>query len=168
MSKKVLETDFPLMVPPNPPLSVHPRFVEHGRNGSLKRAYSSEELAPLHSPSSSETSDYLSDTQGPPEYHLLTTEQYHKPEPVAKHPPFRPPTHRYRIAWPVLLIGKCCKLWLADGYCYHPSHSNPQTKAVLTWYQVQLITSCIFILFNLNISCSSFCIRHEMQYILLS
>jgi len=89
MSKKVLETDFPLMVPPNPPLLVHPRFVEHGRNGSLKRAYSSEELAPLHSPSSSETSDYLSDTQGPPEYHLLSSEQYHKSEPT-----FRPPTHR--------------------------------------------------------------------------
>lgn len=90
MSKKVLETDFPLMAPPNPPLSVHPRFTEHGRNGSLRRAYSSEEVAPLHSPSSSETSDYVSDSQDPPQYLLHAGD----PHEQLKHPPFRPPTHR--------------------------------------------------------------------------
>ena len=75
MSHKVLETDFPLMVPPNPPLSVHPNPKEQGRSGSLKRAYEGEEcepLAPRGSPEQSETSDYQSEC----------------------HPPFRPPTFR--------------------------------------------------------------------------
>lgn len=107
MSKKVLETDFPLMVPPNPPLSVHPRFVEHGRNGSLKRAYSSEELAPLHSPSSSDTSDYLSDH---PEYLLQPSEQHPQQDHLVKHPPFRPPTHRHRRSEDEEMSGaaRCC------------------------------------------------------------
>ena len=46
MCELLLETDFPLMVPPNPPLAVHrllPRGQEQGRSGSLRAAYSCEE-----------------------------------------------------------------------------------------------------------------------------
>ena len=65
MSQKVLETDFPLIVPPNPPLSAH-REGEggHGRSSSLRRAYSEEEDQLLRKGGGggeSETSDYQSD-----------------------------------------------------------------------------------------------------------
>ena len=101
MAEKVLETDFPLIAPPNPPLSVHPRLVasresrEHGRNGSLKRAYSSEEVAPLHPSGGSDTSDYLSDSFAPPGYQTLPPDSAssHKTDTLSL-PPFRPPTHR--------------------------------------------------------------------------
>ena len=99
MAEKVLETDFPLIAPPNPPLSVHPRLVasrEHGRNGSLKRAYSSEEVTPLHpSGGGSDTSDYLSDSLAPPGYQTLPPDSAssHKTDTLSL-PPFRPPTHR--------------------------------------------------------------------------
>jgi hypothetical protein len=48
MSHRVLETDFPLMAPPNPPLAAHhhrllPPREAGGRNGSLRAAYSCEE-----------------------------------------------------------------------------------------------------------------------------
>ena len=47
MSHRVLETDFPLMAPPNPPLHRLMASVEGGRNGSLRAAYSCEdELLP--------------------------------------------------------------------------------------------------------------------------
>ena len=98
MAEKVLETDFPLIAPPNPPLSVHPRLVgsrEHGRNGSLKRAYSSEEVTPLHPSGGSDTSDYLSDSLAPPGYQTLPPDSAssHKTDTLSL-PPFRPPTHR--------------------------------------------------------------------------
>ena len=110
MAERVLETDFPLMAPPNPPLSVHPRVVsDPGRNGSLKRAYSSEEVsevsplrpgprecaAPRHSRESrdtSDTSDYLSDHAGPPGY--TTLPQHNSKHSSLSQPPFRPPMHR--------------------------------------------------------------------------
>ena len=101
MAERVLETDFPLIAPPNPPLSVHPRIVgDLGRNGSLKRAYSSEEVSecsPLRpvdhnsSDKTSDTSDYLSD-QAPPGYTTLPPGSKHN---SLSHPPFRPPTHRW-------------------------------------------------------------------------
>ena len=103
MAEKVLETDFPLIAPPNPPLSVHPRLLaerEHGRNGSLKRAYSSEELTPLHPGSaSSESSDYLSDRdQAPPGYQTLPPLSHSSTKTDSlKHPTFRPPSQRYWI-----------------------------------------------------------------------
>ena len=50
MAQRVLETDFPLMVPPNPPtmsMMAHrllpPEGSRGGRNGSLRAAYSCEE-----------------------------------------------------------------------------------------------------------------------------
>ena len=48
MAQRVLETDFPLMVPPNPPtMSMAHRLLppegRGGRNGSLRAAYSCEE-----------------------------------------------------------------------------------------------------------------------------
>ena len=51
MAQRVLETDFPLMVPPNPPMSMAHRILppegRGGRNGSLRAAYScDEELLP--------------------------------------------------------------------------------------------------------------------------
>ena len=51
MAQRVLETDFPLMVPPNPPMSMAHRLLppegRGGRNGSLRAAYScDEELLP--------------------------------------------------------------------------------------------------------------------------
>ena len=116
MAERVLETDFPLIAPPNPPLSVHPRIVNDlGRNGSLKRAYSSEEVSevsPLHtgvSDHGSETSDYLSDSpgqgQGPPGYATLPPDQQQQYKTNSlSHPPFRPPTHRYSFILPVSLI----------------------------------------------------------------
>ena len=111
MAERVLETDFPLIAPPNPPLSVHPRIVgDTGRNGSLKRAYSSEEVSestPLHrgnrqiSDNSevqdySDTSDYLSDCQalgpGPPGYSTLPSDHSNSLKHNSlNHPPFRPP-----------------------------------------------------------------------------
>ena len=98
MAEKVLETDFPLIAPPNPPLSVHPRLVigrEHGRNGSLKRAYSSEEVAPLRPSGGSDTSDYLSDSLAPPGYQTLPPDSLssNKTDSLSL-PPFRPPTQR--------------------------------------------------------------------------
>merc|ERR1711953_1224805 len=100
MAEKVLETDFPLIAPPNPPLSVHPRLVasrEHGRNGSLKRAYSSEEVTPLRPSGGSDTSDYLSDSLAPPGYQTLPPDSIssNKTDTLSL-PPFRPPTHRIR------------------------------------------------------------------------
>ena len=99
MAEKVLETDFPLIAPPNPPLSVHPRLLserEHGRNGSLKRAYSSEELTPLHPGSAgSDTSDYLSDSQAPPGYQTLPPGSLKSTKTDSlTQPTFRPPTQR--------------------------------------------------------------------------
>ena len=51
MAQRVLETDFPLMAPPNPPMSMAHRLLppegRGGRNGSLRAAYScDEELLP--------------------------------------------------------------------------------------------------------------------------
>ena len=124
MAERVLETDFPLIAPPNPPLSVHPRIVgDLGRNGSLKRAYSSEEvsesspLRPVDQTSSdktSDTSDYLSD-QAPPGYTTLPPGSKHN---SLSHPPFRPPTHRCNIIGGVhtnLSINLLCSpsLWRA-------------------------------------------------------
>ena len=119
MAERVLETDFPLIAPPNPPLSVHPRIVtsgEAGRNGSLRRAYSEvsevTEMTPLQAPArspgapggesdqgdrGSETSDYLSDSTGPPGYTTLPqNDSRHKTYPANSltHASFRPPTQR--------------------------------------------------------------------------
>ena len=114
MAERVLETDFPLIAPPNPPLSVHPRIVtsgEAGRNGSLRRAYSEvsevTEVTPLQAQSpgapggesdqGSETSDYLSDSTGPPGYTTLPPKDLrHKTYTTNSLPQasFRPPTQR--------------------------------------------------------------------------
>ena len=116
MAERVLETDFPLIAPPNPPLSVHPRIVtsgEAGRNGSLRRAYSEvsevTEVTPLQAPApspgapggesdqGSETSDYLSDSTGPPGYTTLPHKDLrHKTYTTNSLPQasFRPPTQR--------------------------------------------------------------------------
>ena len=116
MAERVLETDFPLIAPPNPPLSVHPRIVrvdETGRNGSLRRAYSCvpeiTEATPLQAPApaargggserGSETSDYLSDScAGPPGYTTLPQKDKKYATNSLTHTSFRPPTHRYSSA----------------------------------------------------------------------
>ena len=123
MAERVLETDFPLIAPPNPPLSVHPRIVtsgEAGRNGSLRRAYSEvsevTEVTPLQAPArspdapgvesdqgdqgdqGSETSDYLSDSTGPPGYTTLPQKDTRHKTYAANsltHGSFRPPTQRH-------------------------------------------------------------------------
>ena len=142
MAERVLETDFPLIAPPNPPLSVHPRVVNDlGRNGSLKRAYSSEEVSevtPLHtgagvSDHDSDTSDYLSDSpgqgQGPPGYTTLPPDHQHQYKTNSlSHPPFRPPTHRYRIVWYqidcVCFFENISNLPLIDSNYHHKSSYN--------------------------------------------
>ena len=107
MAERVLETDFPLIAPPNPPLSVHPRIVssgEAGRNGSLRRAYSEvSEVTPLQAPApggesdqGSDTSDYLSDCTGPPGYTTLPQKDKTFATNSLTHASFRPPTQRYR------------------------------------------------------------------------
>ena len=108
MAERVLETDFPLIAPPNPPLSVHPRIVtsgEAGRNGSLRRAYSEvSEVTPLQaqapggeSDQGSETSDYLSDSTGPPGHTTLPQKDRKTVTTNSlTHASFRPPTQRYR------------------------------------------------------------------------
>ena len=109
MAERVLETDFPLIAPPNPPLSVHPRIVssgEAGRNGSLRRAYSEmsevTEVTPLQaqapggeSDQGSDTSDYLSDCAGPPGYTTLPQKDKTFATNSLTHASFRPPTQRY-------------------------------------------------------------------------
>ena len=74
MVERLLETDFPLMAPPNPPGT----SLDTGRNGSLRRAYEAETVsevtplrrAALEPDTGSDTSDYLSDP-GPPGYTTL-------------------------------------------------------------------------------------------------
>ena len=84
MAERLLETDFPLIPCPNPP-----SWGEAGRNGSLRRAYSSEQLAcPTLQPSpdhSSDTSDCLSE-----DYQLLQ-DRSGPHFPTKQQPTFRPP-----------------------------------------------------------------------------